>query len=450
MKAKRNACFFLLAALAICTYHANAQADFTKKASFGIGSNNVFVTAADIHGNGKMDLIVANGGVLIFTNDGNGGFGSNSTMATVLNAPSRVTAADVNGDGRLDLIWSEPGYPGHIYVFTNNGSGGFGSNAVYAVGNTPDSAVAADVNNDGYPDLICANGGSQTLSVLTNNGTGGFKLASSPATGSDGVPFGVVAADVNNDGSLDLICANRGNIVAGHTLTVLTNNGSGGFMLASTPGVGAKPGSVVAADIYGNGQMDLICANQYDNTLSVLTNNGSGGFGSNATLVVGSNPVKVIAADLGGDGRPDLVCANLSSNTLSVWTNNGSGVFGSNATMQAGTYTSDVAAADINGDGRLDLICGNNGLYSPASGRFISKGAVLIFVSVPRLTSTLSANNLLISWPSVWTNWTLLQNTDLTITNWTSFSGTVSDNGTIKTATNSSPSGNMFFRLSHP
>jgi hypothetical protein len=54
---------------------------------------------------------------------------------------------------------------------------------------------------------------------------------------------------------------------------VLTNDGSGGFVTASTPGVGNVPYSVCAADVNGDGRPDLISANQLDNTLTVLTNN---------------------------------------------------------------------------------------------------------------------------------------------------------------------------------
>lgn len=442
--------FLLMLVLSIYTNQADAQVAFTLTGNYDMGSNNVAITSADVYGTGKIDLIIANGSVLIFTNNGYGVFGSNAALATVLNSPSHVATADVNSDGKLDLIWSQPGLPGHIYVFTNNGSGGFGSNAVYTVGNTPNLPLAANVNGDGKPDIICANGGSQTLSVLTNNGSGGFILAASPATGADGTPIGLVAADINNDGRLDLICGNVGGAVVGHTLSVLTNNGSGGFNLASTPSVGARPVSVAAIDINGGSDVDLICANQNDNTLSVLTNNGSGSFGSNATLTVGSNPIKVVAADINGDGKPDLICANLKSDTLSVFTNNGSGVFGSNSTLPAGSITSDVAAADINGDGMVDLISGNNGLFNPAASRFISKGAVSAFVNVPTLTSTFADNNLLVAWPSAWTNWTLLQNTNLAGTNWTAFGGNIGGNGITKTATNSSSLGNILFRLSHP
>jgi len=130
-----------------------------------------------------------------------------------------------------------------------------------------------------------------------------------------------VAADVNGDGKPDLICANS----QGNTLSVLTNDGSGGFMTSGTYPAGNGPNSVVTADINGDGWLDLICANNGDATLSVLTNNGSGGFGSAGTYAVGSGPASVVAADVNGDGEPDLICANYNNvaggNTLSVLTN---------------------------------------------------------------------------------------------------------------------------------
>ena len=62
------------------------------------------------------------------------------------------------------------------------------------------------------------------------------------------------------------------------------------FMLSSSPGVGIQPWSVAAADVNGDGRVDLISANLDSATLSVLTNNGSGSFVLASSPGVGSCP----------------------------------------------------------------------------------------------------------------------------------------------------------------
>ncbi|MDE3068357.1 MAG: VCBS repeat-containing protein, partial [Verrucomicrobiota bacterium] len=161
------------------------------------------------------------------------------------------------------------------------------------VGNQPNSVVTVDVNGDGKVDLICANGLDNTLSVLTNDGSGDFTLASTLNVG--GFPYGVAAADVNGDGKMDLICGNPN----ANALTVLTNDGSGGFAIASTPAAGIQAEYPIAADVNGDGKVDLVCANASSissaNTITVLTNDGSGNFTLASALTVGSNPRWVTA-----------------------------------------------------------------------------------------------------------------------------------------------------------
>ena len=336
MKTKFCYLFIALSLFAEASW-TSAQVTFAPAVTNAVGHNPESFTVADVNGDGKMDLVCGNAGdspytngtLSILTNNGSGGFVLASTLS-IGHGPGSITAADVNRDGKVDLITAnwDNGIGGTLSVWTNNGNGVFGSNATLNVGSGPVSVTAADVNGDGRLDLICVNygatGNGKTLSVLTNNGSGVFGSNATLNVGTG--PMSVIAADINGDGRPDLICANYGN----NTLTVLTNNGGGVFGSNATLNVGTGPFSVTAADINGDGKLDLICANfgnGFGNTLSVLTNNGNGVFGSNATLNVGSGPSSVVAADVNGDGRLDLICANESANTLTVLTNNGFGGF---------------------------------------------------------------------------------------------------------------------------
>ena len=333
---------------------------FVLSSSPGVGSQPQAVVAADVNGDGKVDLIAVNYGngfgnstLSVLTNNGTGGFVLASSPGTGV-SPEALTAADVNGDGKVDLIcanysdWT-------LTVLTNNGHGGFVLASTPNTGNGPESVTAADVNGDGKVDLICANYGDNTLSVFTNSGNGGFVLASSPGVGTG--PRSVIAF-TNIYGKMNLVSANYGN----NTLTVLTNNGSGGFSIGSSPGVGVHPTMVIAADVNKDGRMDLICANSGSSTLTVLTNNGSDGFSTATSPGAGSNPYSVAAADVNGDGKIDLIAANnTGSGTLTVLTNDGSGGFVIDVSPSVGSASASLTAADVNGDGRVDLISANDG-----------------------------------------------------------------------------------------
>ena len=445
----------LVLPLLLITVHQAAAQDgnFAPATTYQVGSGPTSVAAVDVNGNGKIALISANlidGTLTVLTNDGSGGFDSNATLnvgSGPYSYPLNVAAADGDGDGKPDLISANLG-DGTLTVLTNNGSGGFGFNATLNVGLSPNSApafvLAADVNGDGKPDLISANSGDNTVTVLTNDGSGGFVLDVTFTVGT--YPVSIAAVDVNGDGKIALISANEND----GTLIVFTNDGRGGFGYNTTLNVGSGPGSgpasVVAVDINGDGKPSLISANSNDGTLTVFTNNGQSGFGSNATLVVGSGPLCVAAADVNGDGKPDLICANSNDGTLTVLTNNGSGGFGSFATLTVGSYPQFAVVADINGDGLPDLISAN---YYDDSLSVLLNGAGA--PGSPSLAISLTEpNTVVVSWPSSAAGFVLQQNSDLTTTNWPDFSGTVNTNGTTLSATITPTTANRFFRLFHP
>ncbi len=428
--------------------------------TFVVGDENSgpdCLATADVNGDGRLDLISASYGfrwglpgdpggwnnvLTVLTNNGSGGFGSNATLIVGF-GPSAVVAADVNGDGQPDLI-SANETDNSVTVLTNNGSGLFGGSATFAVGVRPRGLVAADVSGDLALDLVCPNAGANTLTVLTNQGRGAFGLHATLPVGNE--PLFVAAADVSGDGQPDLISANKND----DSLTVLTNNGSGVFGFNATLPAGHFPNAVSAADFNGDAKLDLVSVNWGAATMTVLTNNGSGGFGFNATLLVGDHPSTCAAADFNGDGTVDLICASTDANSLRVLTNNGSGGFGYDTTIPVGRIPN-VFSADLNSDGKLDLACPNfrdgtvtvllnTTAFAPANSR-------------PTLDIQHQGNGVRVSWPSETPGWSLQQKPDVNAPNWlpSGHEGfTIADDGINKTLTLPASHADRFFRLLHP
>jgi len=416
----------------------NSTGIFIFASSLGVGVTPASVVAFK-NVDGNVDLVCANassGSLTVLTNNGGGIFTSNASysVGAANSSPQQVVAADINGDDKVDLICANQN-TNTLTVYTNNGSGGFvlASTPSVGTGNPAPTSVAAFTNVDGKVDLVSANANTSTLSILTNNGSGGFALASLPVVGSN--PYSVIAADVSGNGRMDLISANFGN---GGTLSVLTNNGSGGFVLAATYPVGTNPRSVVAADVNGDGKVDLISANTGADTLTVYTNNGSGGFALSGTYGVGSQPWSVTAADINGDGKVDLISANEGTDTLTIYTNSGSGGFTLASTLTVGSGPESAAVVDVNNSGLMDLISANANVHT------------LTVLTNTQAARTNIANGTVISWPSPSTGFVLQQNSDLSTTNWTTSGLTIFDNGTTKSATNSPVTGSQFFRLIYP
>ncbi len=449
---KASASLLTAITLSFASIHqAVAQVSFAPAINYAVGNSPGNVVAVDVNGDGKLDLICPNwndGTLSILTNNGSSGFGSNA-IYTVGSFPTKVVAADVNGDGKVDLICANSG-DSTLLVLTNNGLGGFGSNATYTVGNYATCVVAADVNGDGKMDLICA-GGSPVV-VLTNNGSGGFVTADTYLT--NGADW-VIAADVNSDGKMDLICAHA------ITLSVLTNNGSGGFALGSTLRFPSEVTdgllSATVADLTGDGNVSLITASEglypfYVGQLSVFTNNGSGSFALASSAGIGLSPWSVAVADVNGDGKMDLICVTTgrdSDGTLSVLTNNGSGGFEIAGSYDVPNGAQCVIAADVNGDGKMDLICTGDKTLSV----FLNTSIFPRPTSTPTLTIHPQSNDVCVSWPLASAGWSLQQNSDLTTTNWSpsGYNGyVITEDGTNQSLKVPSLSGSLFFRLLHP
>jgi len=352
---------------------------------FATGVDPLSVAAADINGDGQPDLIVANYGdntVSVLLNTTAAGaavpsFAPQQAFATGTN-PRSVTIADVNGDGKPDIIVANRA-SNTLSVLLNTTAAGatlpsFAAQQTFATGANPFSVAIADVNGDGKPDLIVANGNDNTVSILLNStasgaGISSFAAQQTFATGTS--PVSLCAADINGDGKPDLLVAN----VNDNTVSVLLNNTATGTMTSTfgaqqTFVAGTAPESLAAADINGDGKPDVVVTNLHANTVSVLLNTTVSGaitsdFAARQTFATGANPIAVAAADINGDGRPDLIVANVDDGTISTLLNiTATGAmmpsFAAQKSFTTGSPVS-ITSVDLNSDGKLDVIVANAG-----------------------------------------------------------------------------------------
>ena len=356
---------------------------FAAQQSFTAGPNPYAAAAADVNGDGKADLLVVSlsGAIVVRLNATAPGattpsYGAQQAFATGAN-PHSLSTTDVNGDGRLDLVAANQS-DGTVSVLLNTTAPGaavptFASQQTFATGSLPTSTTATDVNGDGRPDLVVANYLGNSVSVLLNTtaqgaATASFSAQQTFATGSN--PTRVVAADVNGDGEADLIVSNLG----GNSVSVLLNATAPGaaapvFLEQQTLPTGAAPYAVAAADASGDGRPDLVVANYSGNTVSVLFNTTAPGatsvsFSAQKSFATGTQPYCVSATDLNGDGKPDLVASNVGSDSVSVLLNTtvpgaATPSFADQQTFATESQPYCVAAADVNGDGATDLLTAN-------------------------------------------------------------------------------------------
>jgi hypothetical protein len=229
----------------------------------------------------------------------------------------------------------------------------------------PVSVATTDLDQDGDLDLVSANQASGNLAIFAQTSPGVFDVAvvlEDPSL--DGV-VSVAAADLDQDGDVDLASASSigGNI----DLLFQTSPGVFGDPILLSGGFLSFVRTVRTADIDGDGDLDLVASarNRIGNTpnLSVFFQSSPGTFDLEDRIVIrtAGNATQIpTAADLDGDGDMDLVAANpvVGNDNLTLLFQTSPRVFGDVRTLTADSlkFAQAVVTADMDGDGDLDLV----------------------------------------------------------------------------------------------
>jgi FG-GAP-like repeat len=354
------------------------QVSFFQPPSYA-GSGALY--SADFNGDGKPDLLSSDGTLQL--GNGNGTF----TAGTQVSG-TPLAIADFNGDGKPDVLESGTGT---LLVLLGNGDGTFKAAATTATAAALDSIAATDLNGDGNADVVGIFGSN--LVVYLSKGDGTFAAGVSYGLGAASPGSTTISfADLNGDGKTDVVVSTAG--TAPGLEIVFLGNGDGTFQAAKTSA--GSPSScstafVVSGDFNGDGKLDLAlnCSNtQPVLGVYILAGNGDGTFQA-PTLSIPNVSGTMAAADLNGDGKLDLV-VEADGIKGQIFLGKGDGTF-SNANSYALNFLSPfsepplvdggISIADFNLDGKPDIAVGNNLLIGNGNGTF--QGVVLADTSSP-------------------------------------------------------------------
>jgi gliding motility-associated-like protein len=303
----------------------NIRVDFTTGFS-----NPSSIAIADIDGDGKKDIVATdfNPSILSIFHNINTGIFSTSSLAPAVNLvaggnPRDVAIKDLDGDGKPDLIVADGST---IVLIRNRTTPGLVTTALFEArinlpGAVPLAVIAQDLDSDGKPELIAV--GNQ-LSVYKNvSSLGSLSLSSFEA----GVTFpaattarGVAVADLDGDGKPEIVVTQNGEDV----VSVYYNTTNGGVINASSfaPRInfttGDGPSSVAIADLDGEGKADIIVTNDGPRNVSVIENTSTTGSINASSFAAKVDYTSGIVAglvvgDIDGDHKPEIIVSNFAS-----------------------------------------------------------------------------------------------------------------------------------------
>lgn len=267
--------------------------------------------------------------------------------------------ADVNMDGRQDVI-SLTG-SGLVEVLLGDGEGLLASafEGEIADGWVVDAKVG-DVNGDGAADIALVESINSEFLVYAGNASGAFSLLHRQTF--VGTLEQVALADLDNDGDLDYAITNS---VFPGSIEILLNDGSGvpNQASASVPTSIREPGPIVASDIDGDGDLDLVHGSSERRFLYIAWNEGDGlAYSISFRVPNFVQPTRLAAGDFNNDGAPDIAALDSRNYVLTIFLNIDGETLREDIQLQWGSEDGQsLHVADLNADGADDIMIASDG-----------------------------------------------------------------------------------------
>jgi hypothetical protein len=253
----------------------NGDGTFGDPTLFRTGKGIHAIRAVQLDAGENLDLVIATkaGRIGVLLGNGDGTFQDAKLFAAGGKGSRDFAVADFNADGKVDIAVANRS-SNNVGLLLGNGDGTFANTQKLKTGISPSSLTAGDFDGDGAVDLVVAHATSRFISVLLGNGgTPDIPQFDAPlrvAYSGPKSPISIASNDLDNDGRLDLIVANR----LGGSISALIGLGNGTFALPFDYDLGNVPPpgpiAMAVADFNQDSLLDIVTANQRTNDVSIL------------------------------------------------------------------------------------------------------------------------------------------------------------------------------------
>lgn len=366
------------------------------------------VEAADLDGDGDIDVVYTGPDARILWNDGNGAFEPGPQLLTGADNRTTIrfglTTADLNADGVLDVVAYRGLGSGGLYFF--DGANNFASTFIEQVGiDLGGGIVVEDFDDNGLPDIIRQNIGDDVLSILyqddpmqfrrvvldynwDNRGGSHMSVGDLDDDGDPDLFFpengnvdgdlswyenidgmlhrhqlhmelaGIRApklADLDGDGDLDVVVALTDDIAIEDEIIWFENRGEVGFVEWRISDSLNFPVDVEIADLDGDGTMDVLASARDDNDLLWFRRDGN--LWERFVIEGNANqPMGIAAGDVDSDGDTDVALTSFADSKVYWYDNDGTGSFTRRVVDADLSEPTEIEAADLDDDGDVDLV----------------------------------------------------------------------------------------------
>jgi hypothetical protein len=315
--------------------------------SYQFGANDLSeLTSADLNGDGWLDIVARDplmDGMSVLLNNGDGTFQYIGFIGYIGGLPGSFTLGDFNHDGKIDLaeiVCDSPdaGFPFGfanctLGVLLGDGTGtNFTQSQSIQLAGASYNLQSADINGDGILDLIYVQNNRGVIRFGLGNGTFSPQIYLTPPT-TDPVDAAAIA-DFNNDSRLDVAllsghpCHPTCGAGTANTVWMYQNNGGNSFTLTTQTKFAAHGGAIVAADLNGDLNQDLIYFNPFATGMYPVLQRSEGfqyalglgkdDLGTQGTLANNGSETAVAFRDMDGDSRPDYAVVNWDNSALGI------------------------------------------------------------------------------------------------------------------------------------